>query len=347
VTAKASEKPLLCVDGTPIGSCSPNFQLCDEHANLVDKCSFCGCPEGRECQPDGSCACPAGFENALKGGCFKVMNPSPVWNPFSTITPQPLFLPTVETRVHSRIENGVVYWDFQDTRGNPIEWTMPIDTYKQLITTKTLALQLITCPTCDEPKPTRIIDYRTFVSPQSFEKVISALTDGRTDREFVDEVFNLKKQLVVYQVTNEQAQWPLETLTEGRGSCRDTAVLMASLLWAGNQHASYGMKLKLVTLDSNNPTSPRTLNHELLLIEFADGTKKFLETTLNQDYSELPPQEITGYYLDYPYQACANGIPYSDCLDGWFCNSGALVPACQQCGCPTSYACFTDGYCRR
>jgi len=47
---------LTCFDGTPYDSCSytkPYF--CDLNGNLLENCSFCGCPSGYACQPDETC----------------------------------------------------------------------------------------------------------------------------------------------------------------------------------------------------------------------------------------------------------------------------------------------------
>jgi len=50
-----------CSDGTPINTCStPKPLYCNSDANLVDKCSVCGCPEGYECGVDESCSVGGG-----------------------------------------------------------------------------------------------------------------------------------------------------------------------------------------------------------------------------------------------------------------------------------------------
>ena len=41
-------------------------------------------------------------------------------------------------------------------------------------------------------------DLRDYIQPDFFTNVISTLTDGKNDREFVNEVINLKNQLVSY-----------------------------------------------------------------------------------------------------------------------------------------------------
>lgn len=52
-----------CPDKTSDGGCSTIKPGYCEKGTLVDKCSLCGCPPDRECQPDGSCKAPV--EKAL------------------------------------------------------------------------------------------------------------------------------------------------------------------------------------------------------------------------------------------------------------------------------------------
>ena len=63
--------PCPCADGTEPGDCSANRGLpwfCmmefdpisqDNVCNLYENCQICGCPSGKECQNDGSCASPS------------------------------------------------------------------------------------------------------------------------------------------------------------------------------------------------------------------------------------------------------------------------------------------------
>ncbi len=136
-----------------------------------------------------------------------------------------------------------------------------------------------------------------FVEPEFFSDVIDSLTDGNTDREFVQEVFNLRVQLTVYsEEITETPQWSGETMTLGTGDCEDFAILMGSLLTAGNEHANYDMTIKMVYMDADNPTDPQTADHVLIYITYEDGFGEFLDSTSIGVQS--PWSNVVGWYYD-------------------------------------------------
>jgi len=192
------------------------------------------------------------------------------------------------------IVGGNVTWRFTTLDGTLKKWIMPIETYVYYV---------------NEPKPQeyhslttdgesiQVRNMELFVEPEFFSKVISGLTDGNTARDFVQEVFNLRVQLTVYsQDITDTPQWSGETMTLGTGDCEDFAILMGSLLMAGNEHADYGMTVKTVYMDTNNPTDPQTVNHVLLHITYEDGTGEFIDST--STHVQSPWSEIVGWYFD-------------------------------------------------
>jgi hypothetical protein len=169
--------------------------------------------------------------------------------------------------------------------GTIAEWTVPIDTYRAYI---------------DLPEPTTLLylsntniggtytikDLRGYVQADFFTNVISGFTDGKTDRGFVQEVVNFKDQIVTYgSGLGDYYRWPAETITEGRGQCGDTTILMASLFKAGENRAHYGLSIYIWYCDSNHMTSPQTVNHAIVEVKYADGTYTLIETTTNTFYT--------------------------------------------------------------
>jgi len=127
--------------------------------------------------------------------------------------------------------------------------------------------------------------------------VIGSLTDGNSARDFVQEVFNLRVQLTVYsEDVTDTPQWSGETMTLGTGDCEDFAILMGSLLMAGNEHAHYSMTAKMVYMDADNPTAPQTVNHVIIHISYEDGTGEFVGSTSTDVLS--PWSEVAGWYFD-------------------------------------------------
>jgi len=137
------------------------------------------------------------------------------------------------------IKDGELIWRFNKLDDTVVSWKVDIDTYKSyvLYPEPTQYKSLYNSGTGE----TYIVkDLTKYVQPDFFSDVISGLTDGNSAREFVDEVVNLKNQLISFgSGLSDSYQWSAETLTEGRGKCGDTSILVASLIKAGENEANY------------------------------------------------------------------------------------------------------------
>jgi len=204
---------------------------------------------------------------------------------------------------YASISKGTITWTFYDLKGDMITWQMPIDTFRYYVS---------------EPKPIRTLtlktssgdsvrtdDMRPYIQPSFFANITSMLTEGRTAEDFVREVDNVKNQIVTYGKDLGEApyQFPAETLTEGRGVCADTTILMASMLMAGDNQANYGFRVSIwyVELDQNgtlvsNRNALTQANHAIVEVQFSDGTAWTLETTTNYFYAYSQP--YTGWQFD-------------------------------------------------
>jgi hypothetical protein len=128
---------------------------------------------------------------------------------------------------------------------------------------------------------------------------------GRSAAEFVKEVDNVKSQIVTYGKGLGEApyQFPAETLTEGRGVCADTTILMASMLIEGNRQAHYNFNVYVWyvqmmadgTLVSDSKSITQA-NHAIVEVQFSDGTAWTIETTTNYFYAYS--QSYTGWQFD-------------------------------------------------
>jgi hypothetical protein len=190
------------------------------------------------------------------------------------------------------ISKGMINWVFYDLKKNTIAWQMPMDSYRQYVSmnkpVQTLRL------TTAAGRTITTYDMRPYIQPSFFVNIISSLTQGRTAAEFVKEVDNIKNQIVTYGKGLGEApyQFPAETLTEGRGVCADTTILMASMLIEGNRLAHYNFNIYVwyvqmnddgtLVSDSNSLT---TANHAIVQVKFSDGTGWTIETTTNFFYT--------------------------------------------------------------
>jgi hypothetical protein len=128
---------------------------------------------------------------------------------------------------------------------------------------------------------------------------------GRSAAEFVKEVDNVKSQIVTYGKGLGEApyQFSAETLTEGRGVCADTTILMVSMLIEGNRQAHYNFNVYVWyvqmmadgTLVSDSKSITQA-NHAIVEVQFSDGTAWTIETTTNYFYAYS--QSYTGWQFD-------------------------------------------------
>jgi transglutaminase-like putative cysteine protease len=200
------------------------------------------------------------------------------------------------------ISKGTIKWAFYDLKGDTITWQMPIDTYRHYVS---------------EPKPVQTLrlktstgsiltyDMRPYIQPSFFANITSILTQGRSAEDFVKEVDNVKNQIVTYGkgLGDAPYQFPAETLTEGRGVCADTTILMASMLIAGDNQANYGFKVYIWYVDMNpdgtlvsNSNAITQPNHAIIEVKFSDGTTWSLEATTNYFYTYS--QYYTGWQFE-------------------------------------------------
>jgi len=202
---------------------------------------------------------------------------------------------------YSSISNGTVRWIFYDLNRKIITWQMSLDNYRYYVS---MRKPVETFNEKTAKGTTSHYDLRPYIQSSFFEKVIVDLTYGRSDREFVKEVDNMKNQIVVYGRGEGVApyQFPAETLTEGRGTCADTTILMASMLIEGNRQGNYGFKVYVwyVELVDGHLVSDRESlsqsNHVIIEVEFSDGESWAIETTT--DYFFVYSQSYVGWRFE-------------------------------------------------
>ena len=193
------------------------------------------------------------------------------------------------------IKNGTIHWRFYALDESVAEWTVNISSYRAYITfTKpTDYVRLKNSDTGEIYLATDIIEY---VQPEFFSKVIDTLSDGRTANEFVDEVVNLKNQLITYTTGLENVhKWSAETLTEGTGNCGDTTILVASLLKAGEEKENYGLKVHIWYCDAYHMKEPQEVNHAIVGVEYLNGDYELIETTSDYYYTY---DEVVGWKFE-------------------------------------------------
>ncbi|HMK82538.1 MAG TPA: hypothetical protein VK503_02355 [Candidatus Bathyarchaeia archaeon] len=203
------------------------------------------------------------------------------------------------------ISKGTIKWVFYDLKGDTITWQMSIDTYRDYVS-KPRPVRTLTLKTSAGSILTD--DMRPYIQPSFFANITSTLIQGRSAQDFIREVDNVKNQIVTYGKGLGEApyQFPAETLTEGRGVCADTTILMASMLIAGDNQADYGFKVYIWYVDMNpdgtlvsNSNAATQPNHAIVEVEFLDGTTWSLEATTNYFYT------YSQYYSGWQFEVTA------------------------------------------
>lgn len=195
---------------------------------------------------------------------------------------------------YTTIKEGNVTWAFKTAEGTVQKWSISLDSYVYYVN-KQKPSEYHSLMT--NGKTFLVRKMELFVQPEVFSKEINDLTDGNTAKEFVQEVFNLRKQLTAYSSDiTDTPQWSVETMTKGTGDCEDFAILMGSLIKSGSQHANYNLTAQFVYMDSDNPTEPQTVNHVMLNIKYQDGSSQLLDSTSTSVSS--PWSRVVGWFFD-------------------------------------------------
>ncbi|MHB8633356.1 MAG: hypothetical protein ACYDBQ_05220 [Thermoplasmatota archaeon] len=203
----------------------------------------------------------------------------------------------------SSVSADKVSWTFCDRSGSQFTWSFPVAAYQAYATGAHPRTPIVLKD--DSGSEFTVNDVRPYVRSAFFMPVIGDLTQGRTDRQFVQEAFNVKRDFISYAASSlddrRLYQYPAETMTLRTGICGDTTILLASLLEAGNEQAGYGMKISVIYVDFDTTTNsivapPTTVNHVLVHVTFRDGTNEFVETTSSEFYAWTG--QVTGW--DFP-----------------------------------------------
>lgn len=247
---------------------------------------------------------------------------------------------------------------FRALNGEVVQWSFPASVYNKYSSTPSTLPILVFNDTYNN-KRLYTYDYSVLVTPSVFSSVVGNLTRNRTASQFVDEVFSLREQLTTYSnVFSNTSVYPTVVLATREGDCKDLAVLMASILEAGNTQAGYGMKIQLLYMDYPNFTSPQVINHIVIDITYSNGTSQIVETT--GDVMD-PYKSVDGWYVNLTCNATSceqvsscpagevmgfDGICHAECgTSGTYCSSGSSCYENHCISCGAGYTLGSDGQC--
>lgn len=319
----------------------------------------------------------------VTNGSSTIQTTTPTSNPTTTPTTTPTtsiyytttqpttsiyYTTTIYQIAHTTVQNGNFTFTFALPSGTDT-WTFPITTYNYYESLARID-PIIRLNDTITGKTIYTWDYRSTITPSFFANVTSLLTNGKTAGQFVAEVQDINNELVNYsEIFLNTSIYPAQLLVQGQGDCKDKGVLIASILEAGNIQANYGMKIQFVYVDADNLTAPRTANHLMLYVTYANGTKVFLDTTHVLATSPYFNGTVDGWY--YNLTCTMSGCQYTPICTGAYCdavgyasgsssgfnyctNSGYVTGADNMCHkqcnaadyyCNSGYSCSYSNYC--
>lgn len=193
------------------------------------------------------------------------------------------------------IVNETIHWKFCDSKRNPYNWSIPIETYDYNV---------------QRPKPQNILslslpngtgitttDYTKFVEPD-FTNVIDEVYDkAGSDDQFIYEVWYIVSQMTTYNhdITNNNL-WPQEVFSRAGGDCKDLSILIASMIRSSEHTKDW--KVQLVYLDMDNPTNPKTINHMIVEVNTGKGQYTIEATAKNNGLHTWDGTSIVGWRYD-------------------------------------------------
>lgn len=162
------------------------------------------------------------------------------------------------------ISNETIHWDFCDSKGNPYNWSIPIETYDYNVQ-RAKPQNLLTLTLSNG---TNIVetDYTKFVEPDFTNEIDQVYDNAGNDDQFIFEVWYIVSQMTTYShdMTNDNL-WPQEVFSRAGGDCKDLSILIASMIRSSEHTKDW--KVQLVYLDYDNPTSPKTINHMIIEVD--------------------------------------------------------------------------------
>jgi len=211
---------------------------------------------------------------------------------YSEIVTEALFPP------YTVISNRTIKWVFKTSYGELTEWSMPIDTYRSIVT-QPEPVSYLNLYNSETGETYRVRDYTLFVESESFSKVIPDLyyemeqkliLPRPYEEQLVHEIWHIVSQLTVYSPDiGDDPRWALETLTEAGGDCEDLAILAASMLKA----APVNYEVYLVYMDTDNPEHPEKVNHVIVYVKYGEYST-FVEAT--NKHVMNPYASVKGWY---------------------------------------------------
>ncbi len=197
----------------------------------------------------------------------------------------------IEPKPTTNISNSTINWNFKDSKDNSYSWSMSNTGYdytiKKPLPEQYLELQL--------PNGTMetMRDYRQFVEPDFKNVIDQVYNNAGSDDQFLFEVWYIVSRMTTYsEDITESNLWPLETFSRGVGDCKDTSILLASMIRSSEHTKNW--KVKLVYLDLDNPTNPKNINH--IIVEVNTDHNHYVIESTAKDYNGLTAWEGVNFF---------------------------------------------------
>ena len=205
---------------------------------------------------------------------------------------------TTEPRI--TIEKTEIVSNFYDSKGNFYTWTLPVETYEDLIQdsrekSENLWRHPVRLNNNGETLISASLD--GFVTGQ-FTNVVDQVYDNSEDNtDFIWEVWYIVSQLTVYDEDvhpHSQGRYATETLSRGGGDCEDLVILIADMLVSSEYTRDW--TVQYIYMDADSPGDPQEVNHMALYVH--DGERPYLIEATGAPAWDYYPDGVSGWYFD-------------------------------------------------
>lgn len=164
-----------------------------------------------------------------------------------------------------------ITWEFVDSKNNKYTFSKLVDDFIDEVVRlpspqDTITINLAGVGPGGSADTVEIRDLSKFVKGEMIQPMNELYNTSATPGEFLFEVWWIVSQ---FELTSYNMQpdpkHPLDTFSKGQGDNEDLAILMAEMIKSSDVGKNWN--LKFIYFDSDNPASPKKIDHVALLVE--------------------------------------------------------------------------------
>ena len=175
----------------------------------------------------------------------------------------------LEEKSKITIYDQKIHWNVKDGSNNSYHWILPIQTFENKVKYNT-DYDVRKLANSNTNEKFNVAKLEPFVQKRFGGVIDSVWDNSESEFDFVYNVWSITNNLTVYsEDIGEYPRYAEETLGRGGGDCEDLAILIVDLILSSSHTKNWD--IELWAMDSNNPQSPKDVNHVIILIDYGGG----------------------------------------------------------------------------